>query len=161
IILFDIDSATPDAMGGRVWHLAPVSTLTTQQILAALFSGQCYINLHTAMYPAGEIRGFFNVATGSATFMPPPPPPPLPPTPATASAAARFLLQATSGPATPADVTMITGDNNGFADWLANQYSQPLVSHLAYVQAAAAAGEDLSSNQVMESFWQQAVTGPD
>jgi uncharacterized protein (DUF1800 family) len=161
VILFDIDSSTPDATGGRLWTLAPVGSLSTAQILTALFAGQCYINLHTALYPSGEIRGFFNLATGSATFTPPPAPPALPPPPITQSDAARFLLQATYGPATPADVTMITGDANGFADWLAWQYSQPLTSHLAYVQAAAAAGEDISSNQVMESFWKQAVTGPD
>ena len=160
-ILFDIDTSTPDAMGGRVWTIVPAGGFTVPQILAALFAGQCYINLHTAMYPAGEIKGFFNVATGNQTFMPPPPPPALPPPPATQTDAARFLMQATYGPTSPADVAVITAEPTGFGPWLANQFGQPRVSHLAYIDAARAAQEMISSNQVMESFWRQTVTGPD
>lgn len=160
-ILFDLDTATPDAMGGRLWTIVPAGGFTVAQIQAALLSGGCYINLHTAMYPAGEIKGFFNVSTGSQTFMPPPAPPALPPPPATQTDAARFLAQATYGPTSPADVAAITSQPAGFGPWLAGQFSQPLVSHLAYLDAASAAGEDISSNQVMESFWKQAVTGPD
>jgi uncharacterized protein (DUF1800 family) len=160
-ILFDIDTSIPDAMGGRLWTLVPAGGFTVPQILAALFSGQCYINLHTAMYPTGEIKGFFNVATGNQTFMPPPPPPALPPPPATQNDAARFLMQATYGLTSAADVSVITGEPTGFGPWLTNQFGQPLTSHLAYIDAARAAGEMISSNQVMESFWRQAVTGPD
>jgi uncharacterized protein (DUF1800 family) len=160
-ILFDIDTSTPDAMGGRTWTIVPAGGFTVPQILAALLAGQCYINLHTAMYPSGEIKGFFNVSTGSQTFVPPPPPPALPPPPATQTDAARFLMQATYGPTSPADVAVITGEPTGFGPWLAGQFGQPLTSHLAYIDAARAAGEDISSNQVMESFWRQAVTGPD
>lgn len=160
-ILFDIDTATPDATGGRTWTIAAAGGFTAAQIVAALFAGQCYINLHTAMYPSGEIKGFFNASTGSQTFMPPPAPPALPPPPATQTDAARFLMQATYGPASAADVAAITGQPTGFGPWLAAQFGQPLTSHLAYIDAASAAGEDISSNQVMESFWKQAVTGPD
>jgi uncharacterized protein (DUF1800 family) len=161
VILFDIDTSTPDATGGRLWTLVPAGGLTVAQILAALFGGQCYINLHTAMYPAGEIKGFFNLSTGSQTWTPPPPPPALPPPPATQTDAARFLMQATYGPTSPADVTLIANEPTGFGPWLGNQFAEPLVSHLAYIDAARAAGEDISSNQVMESFWKQAVIGPD
>jgi uncharacterized protein (DUF1800 family) len=161
VILFDIDTSTPDATGGRLWTLAPAGGLSVAQILAALFGGQCYINLHTAMYPPGEIKGFFNLSTGGQTWTPPPPPPALPPPPATQTDAARFLMQATYGPTSPADVALIATEPTGFGPWLANQFAQPLASHLAYFDAARAAGEDLSSNQVMESFWKQAVTGPD
>jgi uncharacterized protein (DUF1800 family) len=160
-ILFDIDTSIPDAMGGRLWTIVPAGGFTAPQIIAALFAGQCYINLHTAMYPSGEIKGFFNVATGNQTFMPPPPPPALPPPPATQTDAARFLMQATYGPTSPADVAIISGEPTGFGPWLAGQFGQPATSHLAYIDAARAAGEMISSNQVMESFWKQAVTGPD
>jgi uncharacterized protein (DUF1800 family) len=160
-ILFDIDTSTPDATGGRTWTIVPAGGFTAAQIIAALFGGQCYVNLHTALYPAGEIKGFLNLSTGSQTFKPPPPPPALPPPPATQTDAARFLIQATYGPASPADVAAITGEPTGFGPWLASQFGQPLTSHLAYYDAAKAAGEELSSNQVMESFWKQAVTGPD
>ncbi|MBV8199771.1 MAG: DUF1800 family protein [Acidobacteria bacterium] len=160
-ILFDIDTSVPDSTGGRLWTIVPAGGFTVPQILAALLAGQCYVNLHTAMYPSGEIKGFLNVATGNQTFVPPPPPPALPPPPATQSDAARFLMQATYGPTSPADVAVITGEPTGFGPWLTNQFGQPLISHLAYIDAARAAGEDISSNQVMESFWRQAVTGRD
>ncbi|HVT60319.1 MAG TPA: DUF1800 family protein [Thermoanaerobaculia bacterium] len=160
-IWFDIDTATPDSTGGRTWTIVPVGTHSVADILAALRAGQCYINLHTAQYPAGEIKGFFNVSTGGGTFTPPPPPPALPPPPPTQSDAARFLLQATYGPQTSADIAALSSDARGFGPWFASQFAQPLVSHLAYVDAARAAGENISSDQVMESFWKQAATGPD
>jgi hypothetical protein len=65
-ILFDIDTSTPDATGGRTWTIVPAGGFTAAQIIAALFGGQCYVNLHTALYPAGEIKGFLNLSTGSA-----------------------------------------------------------------------------------------------
>jgi uncharacterized protein (DUF1800 family) len=161
IILFDIDTSIPDAMGGRLWTLVPAGTLSVADIRAALFAGQCYINLHTGMYPAGEIKGFFNVAVGGTHFTPPPPPPQLPPPPVTTTDAARFLQQASYGPSYSSDVAVLASDPQGFGPWLQNQLSQPLVSHLAYLDAARAAQEQISSNQVMESFWRQAVRGPD
>jgi uncharacterized protein (DUF1800 family) len=160
-ILFDIDTSTPDPTGGRLWTLAPAGTLSVAAIQAALFAGQCYINLHTAMYPAGEIKGFFNVATGSTTWTPPPPPAALPPAPVGTTDAARFLVQASYGPATPGEGTTLGTDPQGFAPWLAGQFAQPPASHLAYIDAARAAGETISANQVMEAFWKQALTGPD
>jgi uncharacterized protein (DUF1800 family) len=160
-ILFDIDTAQPDATGGRLWTLAPVGTMTVADIVAALLAGQCYVNLHTAAYPKGEIKGFLNVTNGSGTFVPPPPPPALPPPPVTQTDAARFLAQATYGPVGPDEATTLATDPHGFDPWLVAQFAQPVTSHLAYLDAALAAGETISSNQVMESFWKQAVTGPD
>jgi uncharacterized protein (DUF1800 family) len=160
-ILFDIDTAQPDPTGGRLWTLVPVGTTSVAGIVAELLAGQCYVNLHTAAYPKGEIKGYLNVATGSSTFTPPPPPPALPPPPVTLTDAARFLNQATYGPVGPDEATTLSTDPHGFDPWLAAQFSQPLASHLAYIDAASAAGETISSHQVMESFWKQAVTGPD
>ncbi|HVT58523.1 MAG TPA: DUF1800 family protein [Thermoanaerobaculia bacterium] len=160
-IWFDIDTATPDATGGRLWTIVPVGTHSVADIVAALLAGQCYVNLHTATYPKGEIKGFLTVATGSRTFTPPPPPPALPPPPVTQTDAARFLMQASYGPVGPDEATTLATDPKGFDPWLADQLGKPLVSHLAYVDAARAAGEAISSNQVMESFWKQAITGPD
>jgi uncharacterized protein (DUF1800 family) len=160
-ILFDIDTAPPDASGGRLWTLVPVGTMTVADIVAALLAGQCYVNLHTAAYPKGEVKGFLNVTNGSVTFTPPSPPPALPPPPVSPTDAARFLAQATYGPVGPDEATTLATDPHGFDPWLAAQLAQPLTSHLAYLDAARAAGETITSNQVMESFWKQAVTGPD
>lgn len=157
-ILFDIDAATPQADGSYVWTFVPVGTTTVPQIVQAIRAGRTYINIHTSHYPSGEIRGQFGLATGGSVWTPPPPAPPLPGGPPTARDAARFLAQATYGP-TFEEITAL--QSQGFDAWLTQQLQLPRVSHLAYLDAAAAAGEEISSNQVMESFWKQAAQGPD
>jgi len=158
-ILFDIDAATPQADGSYLWTFVPVGTTSVAGIVDAIRTGRTYINIHTSRYPSGEIRGQFGLATGSPTFTPPPPPPPLPPPPPTARDAARFLAQATYGPASLAEISAL--QSQGFDAWLNQQLAMPVTSHLAYLDAQAAAGEDISSNQVMESIWKQAARGPD
>jgi uncharacterized protein (DUF1800 family) len=157
-ILFDIDSATPEADGSFVWTFVPVGTATVPQIVDAIRTGRVYLNIHTSSHPTGEIRGHFGLATGGTVFVPPPPPPPLPGGPPTARDAARFLHQATYGP-TSQEISSL--QSQGFDAWLNQQFQVPLTSHLAYLDAAVAAGEEPSSNQVMESIWKQAVQGPD
>ncbi len=157
-ILFDIDSATPRDDGSYLWVFAPVGTNSVDQIITAILTGRTYLNIHTSRYPAGEIRGQFHLASGSMTFTPPPAPPTLPGGPPTARDAARFLQQATYGPAA-AEIAAL--QSSSFDAWLTQQFQQPLTAHVAYLDAAAGAGEELSSNQMMESFWQQAATGPD
>jgi uncharacterized protein (DUF1800 family) len=157
-ILFDIDSATPQMDGSFVWTFVPVGTATVPQIVDAIRTGRVYLNIHTVSHPTGEIRGHFGLAAGSQVFVPPPPPPPLPTGPPTARDAARFLHQATYGP-TAQEITAL--QTQGFDAWLNQQFAVPVTSHLAYLDAADAAGEEISSNQVMESIWKQAVQGPD
>ena len=157
-ILFDIDDATPEPDGSLIWTFVPVGTATVPQIVAALRAGRIYLNIHTASHPTGEIRGHFGLATGSPVFVPPPAPPALPAGPPTARDAARFLHQATYGPTTQEIASL---QSQGFDAWLNQQFAVPATSHLAYLDAAVAAGEEPSSNQVMESVWKQAVQGPD
>jgi uncharacterized protein (DUF1800 family) len=157
-ILFDIDASPKQADGSYIWTFVPVGTNTVAQIVSYIKTGLTYINIHTSTYPSGEIRGQFVLANGTSSFTPPPPPPPLPPGPPTARDAARFLQQATFGP-TLSEISSL--QTTGFDTWLSQQFAQPLVSHAAYLDAAVAAGEILSANQVMESFWKQAATGPD
>ena len=138
-ILFDVDTTPPQADGSRVWRIAPAGTFDTAEILAALRGGECYLNLHTAAYPAGEIKGFFRQSSGSQAFTPPAPPPPLPPGPPTREDAARFLLQATYGPR-PGEVEAL--QQQGFRRWLDEQLALPAVSHLAAYDRLIAAGEE-------------------
>ncbi|HSS77713.1 MAG TPA: DUF1800 family protein, partial [Thermoanaerobaculia bacterium] len=160
-ILFDIDTTPPQADGSRVWHIVPAGAFDTAAILAALHGGQCYLNLHTAAFPAGEIKGFFRQTNGSQTFTPPPAPPALPPGPPTQADAARFLLQATYGPR-PGEAEAL--QQQGFTPWLNQQLAMPRVSHLAtYDQLVSQllAGTDPTTELVRESFFSQAVQGPD
>lgn len=155
-ILFDLDTTPAGPDGSRVWTIAAAGTWTRAQILAALRAGQCYLNLHTSNYPNGELKGFFRLAGGSSTFTPPPPPPPLPQGPPTAAEAARFLVQASYGP-TPEAIAAV--QSQGYAAWIENQLVQPLVSHLAYVDGLPQ--DERWSWHARESFWRQAVQGPD
>ena len=159
-IIFDLDTTPPGPDGSRVWTIAAAGTWSRTQILEALRAGQCYLNLHTANYPNGEIKGFFRRANGSATFTPPPAPPPLPGGLPSAADASRFLAQATFGP-TPETITAV--QTQGYDAWITSQFAQPLVSHLAYLDALPPLpeGDDYPFWVGRESFWKQAVQGPD
>jgi uncharacterized protein (DUF1800 family) len=157
-IFFDVDTATPQADGSRVWRIAPAGTFDKAAVLAALRAGECYLNLHTAAYPAGEIKGFFRQSNGSQTFTPPPAPPALPAGPPTQEDAARFLLQATYGPRS-GEVEAL--QQKGFARWLDEQIALPAVSHLAAYDELVRGGEEAQPRLVRESFFSQAVEGPD
>jgi uncharacterized protein (DUF1800 family) len=159
-IIFDLDDATPATDGSMTWTITAAGSWSRTQILAALRAGQCYLNLHTANYPSGEIKGFFRIANGSITFTPPPAPPALPSGPPTANDAARFLTQATYGP-TPEAITAL--QSQGFPAWLDAQFSLPTTSpsHLAYVDALPIAEDDRYSWYARESIWKQAIQGQD
>ena len=95
---------------------------------------------------------------------PAPPPPVVVEKPATRNEAARFLTQATFGP-TASDVDRVMAV--GYAAWIDEQWALPATSHRAFVEVrdaeikavtpTSAAGQD----QIFETFWKQALTGPD
>jgi uncharacterized protein (DUF1800 family) len=84
--------------------------------------------------------------------------------PSSPAEAARFLTQATFGP-TAADIASLM--QMGYSAWIDNQFSLPVTSHLAYWDAADAAIKAVTptagadQDQVWQSFWKQAATGPD
>ncbi|MBL8290176.1 MAG: DUF1800 domain-containing protein [Rubrivivax sp.] len=93
------------------------------------------------------------------------PPPPAVEKPATRDEAARFLAQATFGPV-DADIDRLL--DIGYAAWIDEQFVRaPAQSHRAHWEArdaeikAANAANAAGQNEVFESFWKQAVTGPD
>jgi uncharacterized protein (DUF1800 family) len=168
-ILFDIDEATPQPDGTLIWVFVPVGSLSVTDILSLIKSGQTYINLHTAMFPSGEIKGFFNLSTGGTTAPIPTPPPALPGGTPTAAAAGRFLSQATFG-ATDALITQV--QSQGYDAFLNDQFAAPMSSHLTFVDAAVAAlpspspSPSATPNQptitmTNDAWWTRAVAGPD
>lgn len=56
-------------VSGRSWPIRAAQTrITDQAMLNALHAGELYISVTTADNPTGEIRGYFNRATGSTQF---------------------------------------------------------------------------------------------
>src|SRR5438067_11613935 len=132
-IIFDVDSATPQPDGTLIWVFVPVGSFTVADILNMIKTGQTYVNIHTALYPSGEIRGFFSLSTGAQTAPVPSPPPALPGGTPTAAAAGRFLSQATFG-ATDALIAQV--QSQGYDAFLNAQFAAPMSSHLAFVDTA-------------------------
>src|SRR2546421_2816415 len=168
-ILFDVDSATPQPDGTLIWVFVPVGNFTAADILNQIKAGQTYVNIHTAMYPTGEIRGFFNLSTGAQTAPIPSPPPALPAGTPTAAAAGRFLSQATFG-ATDALIAQV--QSQGYDAFLNAQFAAPMSSHLAFVDAAVAAlpspspSPSATPNQptltmTNDAWWTNAIAGSD
>ena len=168
-ILFDIDAATPQPDGSLIWVFVPVGNFSVADILNMIKAGQTYINLHTAQYPAGEIKGFFNISTGGQSAPVPTPPPALPGGTPTAAAAGRFLSQATFG-ATDALIAQV--QSQGYDAFLNAQFAAPMSSHLAFVDAAVAALPSPSPspsatpnqptlNMTNDAWWTYAVAGQD
>ena len=157
-ILFDLDTSPKQTDGSFEWQFTNVGAVTVPQIIGALKTGRLYINIHSSRYPAGEIRGHFGLINGSQTFTPPPDAPPLPSGTPTLRDASRFLTQATFGPK-HADITAL--QTKGFNTWLNEQFVAPQTMHMAYLDATIGTRLDFYQQEMMESFWKQAVTAQD
>ncbi len=159
-IMFDIDTATPQADGSLVWNLAPVGPLGVADIQEIIKEGKAYINIHTANYPNGEINGHFSPANGVQIFTPPPAPPTWTDDSANTNAAARFLIQATFGPS-PAGITNVQAV--GYTNWINSQIALPPTYHLPLLLANASLDPTTPypSSLVYNTWWQQSITAPD
>ena len=168
-IVFDIDDIdafhpelkTPD--GGYIWNFTPTGSFTSvAQLRGAIEQGRIYLNIHSVMYPAGEIRGNLTLVDGSQT----PPDASLYAEPAATDSnsndahAARFLNQATFG-ASPTDVTYVK--NNGFLAWINDQLTQTpthssdeVVANLSYD-----INNPYPSANFTNAWWKYSITAPD
>ncbi len=171
LIFFDIDAATPDADGGYSWNITPVNGIADKDgdgdsdaadIVKIIENGNCYINVHTANYPAGEIRGNFRLAAGSQSFSPPANPPSFPDDHTDYAAAARFLTQATFG-GSPADIAEVQA--LGYEGWIDAQFAKPVTLMYPYVFENRARtdteGTLYSSDLMFNAWWKNAVTAKD
>ena len=159
-IMFDIDTATPEADGSLVWNIVPVGPLGVADIQEIIKEGKAYINIHSVNYPSGEINGHFSPANGTQTFTAPPAPPAWTDDHANTNAAARFLIQASFGPS-PAGIAAVQAA--GYASWIDGQIALPPTYHLPLLLANASLDPTTPypSSLVYNTWWQQAVTAPD
>ena len=118
----------------------------------------CVLLLGALLAACGGGGGGENSATAE------PPIAPVVEKPATRNEAARFLTQATFG-ATDADIDRVMAV--GYAAWIDEQFALPAASHRAHVEVrdaelkAASATANAGQDQVFETFWKQALAGPD
>lgn len=162
LIIFDIDTATPEPDGSYVWNIAPVGAVSIEDIRNVIHNAQAYINVHSATYPAGEISGTFRQQTGSQSFTPPLAPPSFADDHSDRSAAVRFLNQATFG-ATESDIQSV--HSLGYSDWIDQQFAVPATFHFPNVYATRnltnPSSNTYSGSQVFNTWWKHSVTAQD
>ena len=161
-IIFDVDDAEPQQDGSYVWAITGVGALTAEDVLEVIESGQAYLNVHTANYPNGEIKGFFKQQDGSAAFTPPAAPPSWNDDHADRAAAARFLIQATFGP-DAASIAEVQA--NGYAQWIDDQIALAPTLHLPEVEAnrnvTNPGGSTYPGTLTFNTWWRHSITAPD
>ncbi len=136
-IVFDPDEPGIERLadGSYVWHIQGVGGLTAEQVADGI--GQtAYYNIHTTVYPGGEIKGFFRLLDGSSTFTPPPPAPDWSSEPLAANsdvnAASRFLQQSTFG-ANTAEISALQALPS-YDAWIESEFNKPATYHRPYVE---------------------------
>lgn len=167
-IIFDMDTEVPNADGSYTWVLGPVGNVPSREALVALIkSGNTYINIHTAVYPAGEIKGFYKLQAASQTFTPPAPAPSWTTDHTNRNAASRFLIQTTFGPS-PIDLDVNNANsvlNLGYEGWINAQFGTPPTYLFPYVYAnrnlTSPNNATYSSTALFNGWWKNAVTAPD
>ena len=159
-IMFDIDTAAPQADGSFIWNITPVGPLGVADIQEIIKEGKAYINIHSVNYPNGEINGHFSPADGVQTFTAPPNPPAWTDDHANTNAAARFLIQATFGPS-PADIAAV--QSLGYTNWIDNQLALPATYHLPTVLANVSADPTTPypGTLTFNTWWRHSITAPD
>jgi len=142
---------------------------TEQELLDALFEGRVFVNIHTADFPAGEIKAVF-VYDSSVT-----PPPTTQLTEAEIDLdIVRFLNQATFG-ATPEDYAALRNqiDADGgnrmsvYSEWIESQFQLPSTQYLPLLDEQLAIFLDATGNDEpghnirKDAFWTVAAFAKD
>jgi len=167
-IIFDMDQFLPGPDGSWTWNIVDSGNYTAADIKQLIKDGAAYINLHTALYPNGEIRGNFSRVSGSQTA------PAAPSTPSwtddhtDSNAAARFLTQASFGPSTTSINRVKT---LGYDAWINEQFNLdgtnpvPTTYLFPYVLANRNVNNfgngAYSNNAIFNGWWQNSITAPD
>ncbi|MDZ4404480.1 DUF1800 family protein [Prosthecobacter sp.] len=155
------DGPQPD--GSHHWTIEAVGTLSKADIIEIIKQGKAYINLHTALYPAGEIRGNYTLANGSRTFTPPPASPAWTDDHDTNAGAVRFLTQATFG----ANITDIQALKAlaSYEAWIDDQFTKAASIQLPEVLARelsdGGGGGQFDETLTFNAWWRNSITGAD
>ncbi len=145
------------------WSPTATGQYTTAQVIAALTSGNLFVEVDSSTYPSGELGGQFIASTGSQSFTPPPPAPSINLSSVSNQDAPRFLTQATFGP-TASEITNL--QSQGYSAWITSQMSLPATSHRSATDADFAAypasGQtSASQNNRQAAWWKISLQAPD
>jgi uncharacterized protein (DUF1800 family) len=145
------------------WAPAAAGQYSAAQVVAALISGNLYVEIDTATYPGGELGGLFVAGAGSQAFTPPAAPPAISLGVVSAADAPRFLAQATFGP-TAADISALQAQ--GYTAWISSQMALPETNHRAATDADAAAFPPTGQFAVTQdnrqaAWWKISIGAPD
>lgn len=153
-------------VSGMTWTFKAAGTYSVADIVQAIKNGNVYLDIQTASYPTGELRGTFLQTSGSSTFTAPTAAPAISTTALSAADAARFLIQATFGP-TKAEVDALTGKTQtDLRTWIDRQIAVTPSLHLDAVDAdfkAFATGDNpqYSQSNRQAAWWKLSLTAPD
>lgn len=159
-------------VSGTPWALAGSGSYSSNDVVAAMLTGQITVRIDSANFPGGELGGSFLHSAGSQTFVAPGAPPALAASALSAPSqtdAARFLTQATFG-ATTAEISGVMA--RGFTDWIGDQMALPASSHLAALRDDMAAFPNPPAPPALRNYkatmqnrqaawWKIVLTGPD
>jgi uncharacterized protein (DUF1800 family) len=145
-----------------LWVFQDTGNVTVLQQIEALKAGRIYINIHSANFPSGEIRGHYRFAipptpTPTPTVGPTPTPTPPTNTP-TENEAARFLEQASWGP-TAATIARVRA--LGYEGWIDEQMALPASTYSAAIQGAPTTNDDTRMAAFQARFFNNALVGED
>jgi uncharacterized protein (DUF1800 family) len=145
--ILDLDQPLGN-VSNLLWTFPPVGGLSSQDQVNALKTGRLYVNVHSANFPGGEIRGWLFVLDGGG--------------PGEEEGgtggfgdAYRLLEQATFGP-TVQEANRVL--QIGFEPWLNEQFSAPASGYQNLVQLQQG---QFVSYPVDLQFFRNAMTGPD
>lgn len=160
-IIFDIDDFEPEPDGSYTWNIVGVGAISAADIVNVIKNGDAYINIHTANYPSGEIKGYFKLQEASQIFVPPAPVAPAADDHGDTKAAARFLQQATFGPS-PAGIAELQGKAS-YDQWITDEFAKPASFHLVNVLNGAGANptNNYPGTLSFNTWWLRSVTASD
>jgi uncharacterized protein (DUF1800 family) len=145
------------------WTPTAAGAYSASQVVAALTSGNLFVEIDSSQYPSGELGGPFITSLGSQVFIPPSSPPALDLSSVSAEDAPRFLTQATFGPTT-SDIATLQAQ--GYAGWISAQMALAPTLHRAATDADFASfpatSQTVASQQNRQAaWWKTSVTAND
>lgn len=163
-IVFDLDE--PDVQrlpdGSYVWPIVGAGTLSATEVAEGIRNGSAYFNIHTPLYMAGEVKGYYRRQDGSSTFTPPADPPAWTDDHTDRSAAARFLNQATFG-TSEAEISRV--NTMGYEAWIDDQFTKTATLHYPDVflnrNQTNPNGPVFYTSLNMNSWWKNSIRAED